>query len=69
MKSSEYSMEVLACLTCVRRHRLPIMANIYVIFNHCGWTEITIKNLYVYECAELIMRSIEGNNKRLVQLL
>ena len=62
-------MDVLACLTCVRRHRLHIMANIYVIFNRCGYTEITMKNLHVYECAELIKRRIEGNNKRLVQVL
>ena len=62
-------MDVLACLTCVRRHRLHIMANIYLIFDHCGYTEITMKKLHGYECAKLLMRRIEGNNKRLVQLL
>ena len=62
-------MEVLACLTCVRRHRLHIVADLCVIFNRCRYTEITMKNLHVYDCAELIMRRIEGNNKRLVKLL
>ena len=51
--------------TCAKRHLLPIMANInmYVIFKDCANNVIMMNNLHGYECAESVIRRIEGNNK------
>ena len=64
MKNSDTQWTLLG-RTCARHHLLPIMANInmYVIFKDCANNLIMMNNLHVYECAESVVRRLEGNNK------